>query len=93
MNCQLPKQLEGEIAGLLFAGHRAEAVKRYCQLTGNDAKEAGDFIESLETALRAKLPGRFVAVPAGKGHLIMIALLAAAGLVIALLLCLLLRRH
>ena len=71
------KQIEEQV----FAGQKIAAIKLYREHSGEGLKEAKDFVEALETELRAKEPGRFTARPAGKGCLGMLVLCGVGVLV------------
>lgn len=84
-NQALVNQTEASIARFLFAGQKIEAIKRYREITGQGLKESKDMVEAMEADLRKRAPGKFSA-PAvvAKGCLGMLAVLAVAGLAIAL---------
>ena len=62
-----------QITNYVFAGQKIQAIKLYREHSGTDLKTAKDFVESLEAELRAKEPGKFTALQAGKGCLGMVA--------------------
>ena len=55
----LNSQAESEIANLVFAGQKIEAIKRYREVTGQGLKEAKDAVESMTVDLRMREPGKF----------------------------------
>jgi hypothetical protein len=83
MNDQIPSDVARQIADCLYAGQKIQAIKLYREHSGQGLKEAKDFVDSLEAALRAKEPEKFTAPPGGKGCLV--AVLALGASVLALL--------
>ncbi len=63
MDSELSQEKIDAINQALFAGRFIEAIKIYRTCTGSGLKEAKDFIEALETRLRAEMPERFTAPP------------------------------
>jgi hypothetical protein len=63
MNSELSQEKIDAINQALFSGRFIEAIKIYRTGTGSGLKEAKDFIEALETRLRAEVPERFTAPP------------------------------
>jgi ribosomal protein L7/L12 len=57
MNDQLTSQTEQEIAGLLAAGNKIEAIKRYREITGLGLKEAKDAVEAMAEGRPVRQPG------------------------------------
>lgn len=50
-----------EIAELIFAGRKIEAIKRYREITGEGLREAKAYVETLTNQLQAESPERFTA--------------------------------
>lgn len=82
----IPPEVSQQIAACVFAGQKIQAIKLYREHSGKGLKEAKDFVESLETELRTKEPGKFAAPPAGKGCLGMVAVLGLGALATLLML-------
>lgn len=59
----------------IFAGQKIAAIKHYREATGLGLKESKDFVEALETELRAAAPEQFTA-PRGSGCAGVLALLS-----------------
>jgi hypothetical protein len=74
MGKPIPPEMAKQIADHVFAGNKITAIKLYREHSGEGLKESKDFVEAMETELRAREPGKFTARPAGKGCLGMIAL-------------------
>ena len=79
-----------QIAQCLYAGQKIQAIKLYREHSGKELKESKDFVDSLETELRAKEPGKFTST-AGKGCRAMIAVLALAAVAIVAVLAMVFR--
>ena len=69
MSNPIPPDEAKQIADLLFAGQKIEAIKVHRAHTGQGLKESKDFVEAVEAELRAREPGKFVVRPSGKGCL------------------------
>ncbi len=65
-----------EIADLLYAGRKIQAIKAYREITEAGLKEAKDSVEKLEQQLREEFPEKFAA--AGGSGCLGVVLLAAA---------------
>lgn len=73
-------QQNDAIIDALYAGRKIEAIKLYRETTGTGLAEAKDFVEKLETELRAKQPDKFKSPPGGKGCAV------GAGVILAMVL-------
>ncbi|MFO1490590.1 MAG: hypothetical protein U1F87_06690 [Kiritimatiellia bacterium] len=83
MNNEINPEAIQQIANEIFSGRKIQAIKLYREYSGKDLKAAKDFVESLEAELRAKQPGKFTASPAGKGCLVMLAVLGLGAMTVA----------
>ena len=74
-----PEQMQ-QVADAIAGNKKIEAIKLYRSFTGSDLKDSKECIEKLSVQLHEKDPGRYPAMPAGKGCLGL--LLAGIGLLI-----------
>lgn len=59
MDRSIPLRLERQIGELIVAGQKIQAIKLYHDHTGQGLAASKQFVESLETDLRASEPERF----------------------------------
>jgi hypothetical protein len=91
MDSQLPPETIDAINESLFVGRFIDAIKIYRTATGSGLKESKDFVEALETRLRAETPGRFISPPrkpvavGAAGCVLIVGLIAAALGMLAML--------
>ncbi len=71
-----------QIAELIFAGRKIEAIKLYRERSGVGLKEARDRVEAFEIELRAQHPERFAHSPRSGGCTGVLLLVGAAALVL-----------
>jgi hypothetical protein len=86
MGKPIPPEIAQQIASHVFAGQKLQAIKLYQEHSGMGLKECKDFVDSLETELRGKQPGKFTAPPAGKGCLGMVAVFGLGSLAVVVVL-------
>ena len=86
MQSEPTKEQWKEIADLLYAGRKIQAIKAYREITEAGLKEARDSVEKLEQQLREEFPEKFAAAgvlpekpaAAGESGCLGVVLLAAA---------------
>jgi ribosomal protein L7/L12 len=65
MSNNLNDEIREEIKAAIFAGRKIEAIKLYRDATGLGLKEAKEFIDKLQAALKKESPESFTANSAG----------------------------
>lgn len=74
MGKPITPEVAQQIEAFVFAGQKIQAIKLYRQYTDEGLKESKDFVDTLETELRTREPGRFTALASNQGCLVSITL-------------------
>jgi len=83
MNKPLPPEVEKQLADLVFAGRKIEAIKLHREQSGWGLKESKDFVDEFTASLRTREPEKFAPRSTSKGCFGMLALFGL-GLLAAL---------